>query len=357
MTDFQAELRKAFAQEAETLMGDFRQAMTRYSQATSAGERHQAIGSIRRLAHTLKGAGRSVELPEVESLSMSLEDRCRQLERTADPYLDEDSFAVLQTAERLLGGLVKDAFDNGSPVSASELQKLLLELEDLEASSPPEKSLEAVFVNPEFTPAKKEKWITLVGMLEKGLPGLKSNPKTHAGRGFKIVYALSGLARDLKQPPLSRLLSACETLFRQSAEGGGEVPVDGVKNALDLLKAVVETPGPAAADFEEALQKLETGPVKKKDLEDVLQEAFREETTQNARILKDGFEKLARPTPEIVTSLFLATHSLKGAARAVDLPSVKRSVTRWRINSGTSAAKPNSCTGSFNRSNSLATSC
>ena len=261
MSDLREILLQAFAEEAVGLMTSLHEAVDNYNSTDVATERHSALGVIRRIAHTLKGAARSVESPEIELLCSTLESRCREWEKTADPYLPPSDFSKVEQARDLLQRLVDGSETGDTPLEGDELQDLIDGLELLEVSVAPDRSIEAVFAVETLNEPERKKWRALLNMLVEILKkASQGDSKEHAKKGFKVAYALLGLARSLENSKLDELLDACIQLFRRCARTGEALPRESLGQAAQTLSAVADqVPLPDDGEMDEIIAALKDG--------------------------------------------------------------------------------------------------
>ena len=350
--DLQKLLVAAFAEEAERLLQDHDEQLKALREAKDGEERLAAVVSLRRTAHTLKGAARSTEFPEIESLAMTLEERYRDFERASDtPYLSPGSLAVLAEAGTTLNELVVAALSDGDELSGKGLFGLIERLEKLELSEP-EADVAVLETGLPDTVRERLKFLTktLLKLLSDKPNSLKIK------KAQQIVSSLLGLLQEHRIEVMLELIGTLESVFRefQKSEGGQEDwPADqALLNALSSFRKDWNSVSQAEIDSallglrawnfstsspddkevevpEKSVEAVDPEPSDKPEApggpeisgeERVLRQAFRDEAMANLGELRDIIHQARRVGYLESGRLRIGIMALTGATRAVDLP-------------------------------------
>ncbi|MDM8548658.1 response regulator [Desulfobacterales bacterium HSG2] len=122
-------LREAFNQEAEERLASLSASLLEFEES-SAGDKHAALETAFREAHSLKGAARAVNLTEIETLCQSIESVFAELKQDAVP-LSPGLFDILHSSVRSIENFLAEE----SVHNKEEIESLVCRLEDLEEES------------------------------------------------------------------------------------------------------------------------------------------------------------------------------------------------------------------------------
>lgn len=166
--DFLESLRQDFLLEAEDYLAQMQEVLLRLEAGLPESESPEDVEVIYRTTHSLKGAARSVNLPLIEQLCISLEDIWKQL-RSRTLRLNKGMFDVFNQAVDLLQHLVDDVRQGTAqfgPYQVESMRKMVEGLRqqkptplsllnnDLELMAGPTDQAAEATVNPDFSDTK-----------------------------------------------------------------------------------------------------------------------------------------------------------------------------------------------------------
>lgn len=310
-------LKRAFAEEAKRLLENFEEDLAALTTADSGSKRREHFGNLRRTAHTLKGASRSVEFAEVESLSLVLEKKFKSLATESDePFLNEDSLGILHKAVEFLDRTVNSLLeDSNSVVASTELMELMTAVEDLALDSAPNTN---AFQLPD---SERDRVRFLVKMLRKTTGGDASG--TAIKKAFQILLSLNKIAKDNKLTNISPLTEALETSFRTLTSDKSAKDWPNFALSLELLQKFGKNPGNFQSDLlPEAMAELAESS-EETDNKEQLSDAFLEETNGSLDELRAILNEASIDGKLPKKRLRVCLMSLTGATRVVDLPTAE----------------------------------
>lgn len=132
---FLRELRATFRVEAQEHLQTMSQGFIDLEAATQPAARAPIVETVFRAAHSLKGASRAVDLPDVESVCQLLED-VLAVQRRGQGELPIDALDVLYRALDVIGALVADIDGTGPPAKPAEVGAVRRELRRIAAAVP-----------------------------------------------------------------------------------------------------------------------------------------------------------------------------------------------------------------------------
>jgi two-component system chemotaxis sensor kinase CheA len=134
--EFLKKLLSTFRVEAEEHLRNIYSCLIEMEKAEIAEHRTKLIETMFREAHSLKGAARSVNLGNIESICQSLEGVLAAM-KSHEKAPSPEAFNLLHEAADFLGRLVSSAGGKPPPSEKSRLQTVLLELKSLTEDSGP----------------------------------------------------------------------------------------------------------------------------------------------------------------------------------------------------------------------------
>ena len=307
-------LHKAFAEEAKRLLLDFEEELSGLQVAEDGTERRSKIGNLRRTAHTLKGAGRAAEFPEIESVAMALEDKFRSFGDESDqPYLDDESITTLEEVVGFLEKLIDSSQKQSDlDIPSSEIFSTIERIEKLTLSTPQEDEAE------ELDETALERVRFLVRMLVKAF-GAKFT-RNNAKKTFQIALSLSGTVEEYSLEVLAPLMSGLETVLRDCSENKQITEWPDYSLCVELLQKYAKHPRRFKSDqIQGALELLGFDASSVQETDDV-NSTFLEETAGSIQELRAVLLSAKESGAIDKKKLRVSLMSLTGATRAVDLP-------------------------------------
>ncbi len=132
--DFFESLKYDFIAEAEEYLKIMQSELLRLENLKNYSNLYDELEEIYRTTHSLKGAARSVNLPLIEQLCISLEELWKNA-RNGTLILDAKVFDVANEAVDVLHRLLEDVKNNSSLISAFEIDQMRLKIEKLSQPS------------------------------------------------------------------------------------------------------------------------------------------------------------------------------------------------------------------------------
>lgn len=311
-------LKRAFAEEAKRLLLNFEEELEALGKAENGAQRREHFGNLRRTAHTLKGASRSVEFAEVESLSLVLEKKFKALATESDePFLNESSLEILDHSRQFLARTVDSLLeDSDNVVSSQELMDLMNQVENLTLESAPESS------GPKLPDSERDRIRFLIKMLKKTTSGEAKGSAFK--KAFQILLSLNKIAQDNELRNVMPLTEALEQKFRvlSSGKAPGEWP--GFSLALELLEKFGKKPATFRSDLlNDALEELEEQVDEGTPQGEEISDAFLAETSAHLEELRALLSEANVNGKFDKKRLKVCLMSLTGATRVVDLPAAE----------------------------------
>ena len=151
--DLESLLRETFLEEAGEQLPVLRSGVAKQT-FSAHKDPDKLVSDMFRAAHSLRGAARAVEFPEMESLCMLLEERIREVHEKKAYAVGGEVMDVLRKGVLMAERLGK-TFESGEmQIDDSKLQPILLDLEILEISESPVEPPKADPVSPQATDSK-----------------------------------------------------------------------------------------------------------------------------------------------------------------------------------------------------------
>lgn len=129
--EFQKRLLATFRVEADEHLKALSSGLLELEKAASAEEREATLETVFREAHSLKGAARSVNLADIETICQKLESVFAALKRKV-ARLSPELFDLLHHALEVLGGLLAAAGSEGAGAEKPQIAELVKTLQEAE---------------------------------------------------------------------------------------------------------------------------------------------------------------------------------------------------------------------------------
>ncbi len=348
--NLKAILLQSFREESVELIATINQGFEAFRKAQTPEAKVESAKDIYRACHSLKGASRAVEQPELEGLSALLEEKFRKASNAKTCGFSDAHSKVLDRSLLALKILVEtDQIPETLGETMEELEKVKAQA-PAPVAAPVAKAAAPVSLKEKLMLAFKEESQEVMTELRSNWTSLKqasgpSQVKELSQEIFRMFHTLKGGARAVEFLEVETLSQALEEKFRaisrHASPALSQEAQQFVDQGIDLLEAGL--PGGPGADSDALsglVEKIESIKIQnaasvaptpskpKLDPRTIVVEAFREEQEPLMQELEGSLAgaMAARQAKESEACLQVAcraAHSLKGASRAIELPELE----------------------------------